>query len=86
MESLDEDGKVYLSGFNVTHSFTMFYKNPNDFIKIQNPNPEDDADCFVQKSGIKNKPLKLFSNPIKGWKLSKEDEKLIDELVKAKLQ
>ena len=63
----------------------MFYKNPNDFIRIQNPNPEDDADCFVQKAGIKNKPLKLFSSPIKGWRLSKEDEKIIDELVKAKL-
>ena len=84
-ENIGEDGKVYLSGFNVTHSFTMFYKNPNDYIKIQNPNPEDDADCFVQKAGIKDKPLKLFSNPIKGWRLSEEDEKLIDELVNDKL-
>ena len=84
-EDIGEDGKVYLSGFNVTHSFQMFYKNPNDFIRIQNPNPEDDADCFVQKAGIKNKPLKLFSSPIKGWHLSKEDEKIIDDLVKAKM-
>ena len=63
----------------------MFYKNPNDYIKIQNPNPEDDADCFVQKVEIKNKPLKLFSNPIKGWSLSEADEKLIYELAKDKL-
>ena len=85
MEKVGEDGKVYLSGFNITHSFQMFYKNPNDYIRIQHPNPQDDADCFVQKDGIKNKPLKLFSSPIKGWNLSKEDEQLIDELVKDKL-
>ena len=84
-ENIGDDGKVYLSGFNITHSFMMFYKNPNDYIKIQNPNPNDDADCFVQKAGIKDKPLKLFSSPIKGWSLSEEDEKLIDELVKEKL-
>ena len=84
-ENIGEDGKAYLSGFNVTHSFTMFYKNPNDYVRIKNPNPKDDADCYVQKAGIKDKPLKLFSNPIKGWRLSKEDEKLIDELVKERL-
>ena len=84
-ENVGNDGKIYLSGFNVTHSFTMFYKSPNDYIRIQNPNPNDDADCFVQKAGIKDKPLKLFSSPIKGWNLSKEDEKLIDELVKEKM-
>ena len=84
-EDVDENGNVYLSGFNVTHSFEMFYKKPNDYIKIHNPNPLDDGDCFVQKAGIKNKPLKLFSNPIKGWFLSKEDELTIDELVKERL-
>lgn len=84
-ENVGKDGKVYLSGFNITHSFAMFYKNPNDYIKIKNPNPIDDSDCFVQKVGIKDKPLKLFSNPIRNWKLSKEDERLIDELVKDKL-
>ena len=64
----------------------MFYKNPNGYLRIKNPNKNDDAECFVQKDGIKNKPLKLFSNPIKGWKLSEEDEKLIDELVEEKLK
>ncbi|MBO7615362.1 MAG: hypothetical protein J6T15_06710 [Bacilli bacterium] len=85
-EDIGNDGKIYLSGFNVTHSFGMFYKNPNGYLKITNPNKNDDAECFVQKDGIKNKPLKLFSNPIKGWNLTEEDEKLIDELVEEKLK
>lgn len=85
-ENVGEDGKIYLSGFNMTHSFGMFYKNPNDYIKINNPNPDDDADCYIQKDGIKDKPLKLFSSPIKGWNLSKEDEILIDKLVEEKFK
>lgn len=85
-EDVGEDGKIYLSGFNITRSFMMFIKNPNKYLKITNPNPSDDAECFVQVDGIKNKPLKLFSNPIRNWKLSEEDEKLIDKLVEEKLK
>ena len=35
---------------------------------------------------LKDKPMKYFSKPLKGWALSEEDEKVIDELVKQKLK
>ena len=70
----------------MTTSLERAMDKPGTYKRLkQNPNPNDDADCFVQKAGIKDKPLKLFSSPIKGWSLSKEDEKLIDELVKEKM-
>lgn len=84
-ESIDEEGKAYLSGFNMTHSYLKVLESPNDYIRIDNPNPDDDAKCYVQVHPIKNKPLKLFSSPIKNWKLTEQSEKIIDELVSKKL-
>ena len=85
IESEDSTGKVLLSGFNMTHSIEMVLKNPSKFIRIANPNPNDDAPSFVCVDPIKNKPLNYFTRPIRDWELTDEDEAAIDELVKAKL-
>lgn len=85
IESEDISGKTLISGFNMTRSVEMVLKSPNKFIRIVNPNPNDDAPCFVCVDPIKNKPLKLFTRPIRDWKLTDEDEAKIDNLVKQKL-
>ena len=85
IESENDDGKVVLSGFNMTRSIEMVLKNPDKFIRINNPNPEDDAPSFVCVDPIKNKPLKLFTRPIRDWELSLEDEIVIDSLLKERL-
>ena len=85
IESEDSNGKVYLSGFNMTRSIDMVLKNPSKFIRIENPNPDDDAPCFVCVDPIKEKPLKLFTRPLRKWTLHEEDELAIDELVKERL-
>jgi len=84
-ESTSEDGKILLSGFNMTRSITYVLLRPSKFIRIENPNPSDDADCFVCIDPIKDKPIKYFSKPIKNWELSDDDIKQIDELVKTRL-
>ena len=81
-----EDGKMLLTGFNMTRSISYVLSRPNKFIKIDNPNPEDDAECYLCVDAIKNKPLKYFSKPLRNWSLSEEDEQIIDELVKEKLK
>ena len=85
IESETENGKAMLSGFNMTRSIEIVLNNPSKFIRITNPNPNDDAPSFVCVDPIKDKPLKLFSRPIRDWELSSEDEKAIDELVAKKL-
>jgi len=85
-EETDSNGKVLISGFNMTRSITYVLSRPNKFIKIDNPNPLDDADCYICVDAIKGKPLKYFSKPLKDWSLSEEDEILIDELVQQKLK
>ena len=85
-EETDENGQTLISGFNMTRSVMYVLSRPNKFIKIDNPNPDDDADCYVCVDALKNKPLKYFSKPLKNWSLSEEDEKTIDELVKQKLK
>ena len=85
-EEKDENGKVLISGFNMTRSITYVLSRPNKFIRIDNPNPLDDAECYICVDALKDKPIKYFSKPIKDWSLSEEDEKVIDELVKQKLK
>ncbi len=85
VESEDENGKIYISGFNMTRSIEMVLNNPDKFLRIENPNPNDDAPSFVCVDPIKNKPLKLFTRPIRDWELSDNDEKAIDYLVKTRL-
>ena len=81
----EKDGDAIISGFNMTRSVEMVIRNPSKFIRIKNPNPNDDAPSFVCVDPIKNKPLKLFTRPIRDWELADEDERLIDELVNRKL-
>ena len=85
IESETEDGKAILSGFNMTRSIEYVLKDPSKFIRITNPNPNDDAPSFVCVVPIKNKPLKLFTRPIRDWELASEDETAIDELVEERL-
>lgn len=85
IESQGENGKVTVSGFNMTRSIEMVLKDPGRFIRIKNPNPNDDAPCYVCVFPIKDKPLKLFTRPIRDWELSDEDIQTIDDLVKEKL-
>ena len=85
IESETEDGKAILSGFNMTRSIEFVLQNPNKFIRITNPNPNDDAPSFVCIDPIKNKPLKQFTRPIRDWELATEDETIIDELVEKRL-
>ena len=84
-EEKDENGKVLISGFNMTRSVLYVLSRPNKFIRIDNPNQQDDAECYVCVDAIKDKPIKYFSKPLKDWQLSEEDEVRIDELVKQKL-
>ena len=86
VELENENGKALISGFNLTRSIEMVLKNPSKFIRINNPNPNDDAPSFVSVDFVKNKPLKYFSRPIRDWELSPEDEIAIDELVKEKMK
>ena len=81
----EEDGKILISGFNMTRSIEMVLKDPSKFVRIDNPNPNDDAPSYVCVDPIKDKPLKLFTRPIRDWELTSEDEKAIDELVEERL-
>jgi hypothetical protein len=85
-ESVEKDGQKLVSGFNMTRSLTYVLSRPNKFIRIDNPRPMDDSDCFLCVDALKNKPIKYFSKPLKDWSLSEEDEKRIDEPVKQKLK
>ena len=86
IEETDSNGSLLISGFNMTRSITYVLSRPNKFIRIENPNPFDDAECFVCVDALKDKPGKYFSKPLKDWSLSEDDEKVIDELVQHKLK
>ena len=85
VETKDNSGKTKISGFNMTRSIEMVIKDPSKFIRIANPNPSDDAPCYVCIDPIKNKPLKYFTRPIRDWDLNEDDIKQIDELVSDRL-
>lgn len=78
------NGKTFISGFNMTHSVKYVESRKNKFIIINNPNPNDDVDCYVSVDPIKGKPIKYFSKPLKKWALTVNDEAKIDKLVKQK--
>lgn len=76
---------IKISGFSMTSSTLKFLERPSRFIKLdKNPNPEMDAESYVSVDYIENQPAYLFTRPIRKWKLSKEDEEKIDELLKRK--
>ena len=80
-ELRDENGQTLLSGFNLTHSVTYVLSRPNKFIRIDNPNPNDDSDCFLNIDLVKDKPINKFSKPLLNWELSEEDIKQIDTIL-----
>ena len=80
-ETKDENGKTLLSGFNLTHSVTYVLSRPNKYIRINNPNPGDDAECFLNTDMVKDKPIGRFSKPIPNWELSEDDIKEIDAIL-----
>lgn len=45
-EEKDDNGKVLISGFDMTRSITYVLSKPNKFIRIDNPNPLDDTKCY----------------------------------------
>ena len=45
-EEKDDNGKVLIFDFNMTRSITYVLSKPNKFIRINNPNPLDDAECY----------------------------------------
>ena len=84
----DENGEgndIKNSGINMTSSTLKFLERPSRFIKLDNnPNPESDAESYVSIDFIENQPARWFTRPIRRWKLSKEDENKIDELLMKK--
>ena len=61
----DENGKVLISDFNMTRSITYVLSKPNKFKRIDNPNPLDDAECYICVDALKDKLMKYFSKPLK---------------------
>ena len=83
IEEKTEKEKVFISGFNLTSSIKIVKERENRFIKLDiNPNPESNLETYVNISLIKDQPAKLFTRPIRGWRLDPIDEKKIDELLK----
>ena len=84
-EEKRKNGKVLISGFNMTSSSSLPKKKPTKFIKLDdNPEPESDGDSYINVDLVNSKPSKLFTSPLNGWHLSKDDEKKIDELIERK--
>ena len=77
--------RIMVSGFNMTSSTLLFNQKPKRFIKLDiNPNPQANEDSYVDINYVQNKPAKFFTRPIRGWRLSKQDEKKIDDLLQKK--
>ena len=85
LEEKIKNGKILISGFNLTTSQKMVSKKPTRFVLLEtNPNPSDDSPSYLSVDLVKLKPSKLFSDPLTSWHLSKIDEKKIDELMNRK--
>ncbi len=84
-EEKEKNGKILISGFNITHSTMMVSRKPNRYIKLKkNPNPKDNKDSFVCINLVKDIDAKYFTSPIFGWDISKEDENVIDDVLSKK--
>ena len=83
-ERLDENGKILISGYMMTHSIPRVMEKPKTYKRLKiNPNPSDDRISFINKYRITDVPATNFSKPYPNWHLSKDDEKLIDALEKS---
>ena len=85
LEEKKENGKVLISGFNMTTSIKLYNKRAGKFIKLKsNPDPSNKKQSFIKTDLVKMKPSKLFSDPLVGWHLSDEDIKAVDEMIDKK--
>jgi hypothetical protein len=81
-----EEESILIKGFAMTSSSEYVSKRKKDFIELKtNPCKKRKSKSFVSKILI-TADSKYFSWPIRGWHLSKEDEKIIDKLVEEKLK
>ena len=80
-ERIDENGKVFISGYMMAHSLERAAEKPSVYRRMKtNPNPSDERPSFVNKYRVNDVPAINFSKPYNNWHLSKEDERLIDSL------
>ena len=80
-ERLDENGRILISGYMITHSLNRVIDKPKSYRRLKkNPNPTDERLSFVYKYRITDIPANNFSKPYTNWHLSNEDELLIDAL------
>lgn len=83
----EKDGKYLITGFSITHSAEMVLKRPSRFIRFQtNPNPEDSDPSYMCINIVSDVKSKYFSEPLKKWHLTKEDEEAVDEIVERMLK
>ena len=76
-----DSNRFLLSGYMITHDIQKWFDYPNRYIRMHtNPNPKDQEPTFLCKIRLENISQRLFSKPYSNWHLSKEDEKIIDEL------
>ena len=82
-EKVDEDGRILISGYIITHSIKRVFDKPGVYKRLKkNPNPSDNRPSFVNKYRIDDIPANCFSKPYSNWHLSSDDEMLIDSLEK----
>ena len=85
VETKEENGKHFLSGYLITHDIKKWLDYPKRYVRLfKNPNPKDNEPAYLCIVRIENIPQKMFSKPYKQWHLSKEDEEFIDMLEKKK--
>jgi hypothetical protein len=85
VETKNENGKHYFSGYIITHDITKKIQYPNKYVQLHNnPNPKDEAPSYLCKIRLEGIPEKMISKPFNNWHLSKEDEKMVDKLEEKK--
>ena len=85
-EQIDDNGKILISGYMITHSLNRVIDKPKSYRRLKNnPNPSDERISFINVFRISDVPSNSFSRPYNNWHLSKEDERLIDALEKSYL-
>ena len=84
-EQKEQNGHYLVSGYMITHDLIKTLEYPKSYVKLnQNPNPNDDADCFLCLKRFEDIKDSRFSKPYNNWHLSKIDEKFIENLEKSK--
>ena len=77
-----EEESILIKGFGMTSSSEYVSKRKKDFIELKtNPCKKRKSKSFVSKILI-TAESKYFSWPIRGWHLSKEDEKILSNQIK----